>query len=821
MQTTYTFTYFKDFARYLLNNHLPALARYYYQLLCKANAPLLSAVAHLSEEQQIAIARASIEDFLQRVQQNTALEGAQQVLDQWRQNQHQHFRRESIVTSDIVLTISARRKLYRQHLHLYTTDLQEGIRIMEDYDGFLTLLNQRTFEVYQEVQQEVLRRERNLFESVISNSVDGIIAFDKDLRILALNKVLEEHNGVKEADVVGKKIFEVFPGYEESEEGKSFLKVLKGEQIYLQNRPFRRKKGFYDVHTIPLFSSRGELQGGLSVVHDISLRKEQEDALRLKQQELQQQKDELTATVEELRASNEELEKTRRQLQELNARLEERVHQRTEQLEYQRQWLYKLFMQVPGLIGIVSGKEGSVVLYNEAFSRLWGGRQVLGLPMREAWPELEGQGYFEILDEVLSSGKTISLREFPGQIDRHNNGQLHQAYFNFTYSPYMNPSGETEGVILYGVDVTEQVEARRQTEQSEEKLSMALEAGQMGIWDYDPKTDTSTNSLLFHQLYGYDSPSLAWSFADYLNHIHPEHRSLVEKEFAKGLKKGSMAFEARILQRDGNSSWAAIMGKVYYNEQKEPIRIVGIMTDISERKRAEEELQQSHQELQRTNTDLDNFIYTASHDLRSPIVNLEGLISMLQRNLAQQLEAQNGQLLNMMTTSISRLKRTIDGLTDITRIQKEDEQRELLSIDQILQEVKQDVAGLLEESGARLETELQVPSLEFAPHNLRSILYNLLSNAIKYRKPDVPLVIRIQTYRHENHIVLSVEDNGLGINAANQKKLFSMFKRFHSHVRGSGIGLYLVKRIIENAGGRVEAQSQEGQGSRFCVYFPA
>jgi PAS domain S-box-containing protein len=342
----------------------------------------------------------------------------------------------------------------------------------------------------------------------------------------------------------------------------------------------------------------------------------------------------------------------------------------------------------------------------------------------------------------------------------------------------------------------------------------------MGIWDYDPKTDTSSNSLYFHQLYGYAEPTLAWTFADYLNHISEEYRDMVTQTFQKGIQQGSLYFESEIIKVDGSRSWASVKGKVYYDAQGAPQRVVGIMTDISERKRAEAALQQSHQELLRTNTDLDNFIYTASHDLRSPIVNLEGLILMLQRNLTTQLDAQNQQLLDMMNTSIGRLKRTIDGLTDITRIQKEDEQRETILIPELLQEVKQDIHSMLEESGAQLDLDLQIPSLEFARHNLRSILYNLLSNAVKYRKPDEALHIKIATYLQESYTVLSVEDNGLGISEANQTKLFSMFKRFHSHVRGSGIGLYLVKRIIENAGGKIDAQSQEGVGSRFCVYFP-
>lgn len=821
MHTPFQFNYFKEYAQYLLRKQLPALSNTYYDMLCTASLPLLKVLDSIPQPQQRQLIGKTVQDFLEAVVDNRALEAAYQEIEQWRNNRTENFSREQVASADLILAMSIRKKLYMDFLPGFTSSLDMGIKIMQEYEDFSAAVSQQAFEVFDSIQQEELLRERNLLDSVINHSIDGIMAFDRDLKIHAFNKVLERHHSIQQADIVGQKIFSVFPEMEHTEIGDAIRSAMQGQRVYLKERPYTKKDGYYDFNILPLFDGSGVMRGGVSLVHDITDRKKHEDALHQKNLALQAQKDELLATVEELRASNEELGVTRNKLEDMNRQLEERVHDRTEQLEYQRQWLYNLFMQVPGLIGILSGEEGNLVLFNQAFSKLLGGRQVLGMSMREAWPELQGQGYFEDIDKVLKTGVSISRQEFPGMIDRNNDGKLHQAYFNFVYLPYLNPKGETEGVIMYGVDVTEQVEARKRIEESEEKLKLALESGQMGTWDFDPVLGQSHYSPLFSRIFGYRTPPTTWDYDLWMKHIAPEYKAYVVDQYQRAIKSGSLLYDAKIITEDGQNRWVAVRGKVLFNELKVPIRYAGVVMDISERKEAEEALKKSHEALTRINTDLDNFIYTASHDLRSPIVNLESLIALLNKGLSDKLETEHQQLLNMMTTSITRLKRTIDALTDITRIQKEDELQERLLFEEVLNEVKLDLDSQLQETGASLELDLQVPSINFVPHNLRSILYNLLSNALKYRDPARPLRICIATHAEGEYTVLSIKDNGLGISSANQKKLFSMFKRFHSHVKGSGIGLYLIKRIIENVGGKVEAESEEGVGSTFRLYMLA
>ncbi|WP_181305065.1 CHASE domain-containing protein [Rufibacter sp. XAAS-G3-1] len=233
-----------------------------------------------------------------------------------------------------------------------------------------------------------------------------------------------------------------------------------------------------------------------------------------------------------------------------------------------------------------------------------------------------------------------------------------------------------------------------------------------------------------------------------------------------------------------------------------------------------DELNQKNQELTRINNDLDNFVYTASHDLRSPLANLEGLTSALLETVEGKEGSEEQLLLQMVASSIAKLKGTIHDLTEISKVQKDlDSQAEVLSFAEVLAGVEDDIAPLIQEAGVQLKTTFEVKQLQYARKNLRSILYNLVSNAVKYRDPSRELTVAINTYRQENHVVLTVEDNGLGIREDQQQKLFTMFRRFHSHVEGTGIGLYIVKRIIENNGGRIDVCSEPGRGTKFMVYF--
>jgi len=235
------------------------------------------------------------------------------------------------------------------------------------------------------------------------------------------------------------------------------------------------------------------------------------------------------------------------------------------------------------------------------------------------------------------------------------------------------------------------------------------------------------------------------------------------------------------------------------------------------------ELQLTNAELKRVNNDLDSFVYAASHDLKAPVSNIEGLLHTLMDAMPDDAAKDEGvlQIIEMINKSILRFKSTIQDLTDITKIQKNfEEELEEVFLSDILESVQVNLNELITKSKAKISVDIQdCPAIKFSRKNLNSILYNLISNAIKYRSPERVPEVKIKAGIYKDYILLKVSDNGLGMNPSDKDKIFSMFKRLHNHVEGSGVGLYIVKRILENSGGKIEVESQPDKGSVFKVYF--
>lgn len=271
--------------------------------------------------------------------------------------------------------------------------------------------------------------------------------------------------------------------------------------------------------------------------------------------------------------------------------------------------------------------------------------------------------------------------------------------------------------------------------------------------------------------------------------------------------------------------------QVYLNFVYYPLRnaksvitgVTAVAVEVTEQVEWRQQIEAKNKELLTINADLDNFVYSASHDLKAPISNIEGLMHALVRYLPEETLASErvNKLIGLIQASVDRFKKTVTDLTEVSKIQREEgELATEVDLAEVVEEVQMDLQSLISEAEATIETDfVQCRSLRFSPRNMRSIVYNLLSNALKYRSPHRPLHIRMRTQSSGDYWILSVTDNGLGISQADRSKIFSMFKRLHDHVEGSGIGLYILKKIVENAGGKIEVESEPDKGSTFSVYL--
>lgn len=336
------------------------------------------------------------------------------------------------------------------------------------------------------------------------------------------------------------------------------------------------------------------------------------------------------------------------------------------------------------------------------------------------------------------------------------------------------------------------------------------------------------------KMFGYTFKEISTKPLHYLIHHHRPDGSyypLEECPLDRALPENFdvRAHEDVFIKKDG-TFFPVVCAASPIFENGIPVATVIEVRDITEEKDAKikiyesnEQLKLNNKELLKINNDLDNFVYTASHDLRAPIANLEGLLMALRKQLGgQQLTQNSNPILALMEKSILRFQETIKGLTEISKTQRNvnDEVEEVI-FDKLIEEISFEVSPMIQASAVsiRVSTD-RCSKIVFSKYNLRSILYNLITNAIKYRNPEVSLEVMISTYSRENFAVIEVKDNGLGIKEENISKMFEMFKRLHQHVEGSGIGLYIVRRIVENAGGSIEVESKLGEGALFRVLLP-
>lgn len=290
-------------------------------------------------------------------------------------------------------------------------------------------------------------------------------------------------------------------------------------------------------------------------------------------------------------------------------------------------------------------------------------------------------------------------------------------------------------------------------------------------------------------------------------------------ELRKAQEVGRFEDEGWRIRKDGTAFWANVVITPIYNAMKRLLGFSKVTRDLTERRR-NEELMHKNSELIKINNELDNFVYAASHDLKAPITNLEGLLIAFEEDLGSSLD-QHSVLLRHMHTALGTLKNVIADLSDVTKLKSDAEMPEDVRIQDMLEEIKISLQPYIERTGATVQcTRMDFTTLRYTRKNLRSILFNLVSNAIKYahshRKPLVNISTSITA---DGMYELAIQDNGLGLAPHQIGKIFSLFKRAHDHVEGSGIGLYLVKRILDNSGDSILVESEEGVGSRFLVRF--
>jgi two-component system CheB/CheR fusion protein len=268
-----------------------------------------------------------------------------------------------------------------------------------------------------------------------------------------------------------------------------------------------------------------------------------------------------------------------------------------------------------------------------------------------------------------------------------------------------------------------------------------------------------------------------------------------------------------------NGQWYQIMTMPYV-QQADNKRTGAIVTfnDITALKKAKLELDERNESLLRINADLDHFVYIVSHDLLEPLGNIESSITMM--NELGSTNPNRAELLDIINSSVRKFRSLIGSIGTIAKLENDMTRMELVDIDEIISNIEWSLESKIKSSRAVITRDLEVKEIFFSQRNLRSILYNLISNAIKFTRHVDPL-IHICTRKDGNKIVLIVEDNGIGIPKEAIDRIFAIYGRLNRDIEGSGVGLYLARKMVHAAGGDMTVESEPGRGSKFIIYLRA
>ncbi|MDJ0366353.1 PAS domain-containing protein [Hymenobacter sp. H14-R3] len=520
----------------------------------------------------------------------------------------------------------------------------------------------------------------------------------------------------------------------------------------------RRDTVYWNFVYLPVRAADGRITGAMVVATEVS------EQVQARQQ---------------VQALNEELEaRVTQRTAELQVALQEAEKQR-EQLRTQQALLGQILGQVPAAIATLTGPEHRYSFFNAPYQALAAGRTALGLKVVEVFPEVEEQGFVDLLNRVYATGQPYSGTGTPIMLHDNDTGQPETRYMDFIYQPLFNAKGQTTGILAFVLDVTDSARARKQADTLQAAVLAAVRRqGQERENVHQLFAQAPAVICLLrepsHRI-EYLNPAYQALFPgrQLLGHtlaeVQPEALALLallDEVHGSGEAQFRREMPVVVPPTEAGQPWGTYYFDFTYQAYREEGRIAGVSIfgfDVTEQVEARqqvqnlneelaaineemqatnEELHESNTRLLRTNTDLDTFVYTASHDLKSPITNVEGLLLALRDHLpANALDhAVVPRLLDMMAGAVSRFQQTLGHLTDISRLQQEQSQpAEAVDLPALVEAVRLDILPELTAADATLAIDLDgCHTVHFSAKNLRSIVYNLLSNAVKYRAEGRP-----------------------------------------------------------------------------------
>ncbi len=535
------------------------------------------------------------------------------------------------------------------------------------------------------------------------------------------------------------------------------------------------------------------------------------------------------------------LETTERVYAEQQRQLHEaRLEQANRRLSGDMDFLNTLFRQAPSFMAVLTGPEHVYELANDAYLKLVQHRPVIGKPIRLALPELDGQGIYELLDNVYLTGEPYHGRNLEVQLDPGNGQGMERRILDFVYQPLKDASGHTHGIFVEGVDVTDHA-------LTEERLRVAQEAGEIGTFEWYPSTGKVVVSDAYRRIWGF-APDIEVTADLLLRHVDPSCHHLAGPN-RLGTEANPLGYSEYLVTRadTGERRWVARRGQAVPSTIAGERRYLGVVFDITERKRIEENLQQAQAALRELNKSLERKVvleeaerFKAEDALRQ--AHKMEAVGQLASGVAHdfnnvlQIISSNLQLMELDGIGSVLGARVASAVAAVDRGSKLSSQLLAFARRQPLQPVATDLGRLLSDMeslllralGDRIVLDLRrAPGLWNAKvdrNQLENAILNMAINARDAMGGSGRLTISVgngeQDSEAAGHVLLSITDTGCGMTPEVLGKIFDPFYTTKAPGKGTGLGMSMVYGFVKQSGGEIRIESSPGNGTRIVIHLP-
>ncbi|MFN4764384.1 PAS domain S-box protein [Gillisia sp. Q332] len=458
-------------------------------------------------------------------------------------------------------------------------------------------------------------------------------------------------------------------------------------------------------------------------------------------------------------------------------------------------------------------RDWEVTYWNKEAENLLGIKTntILNKNLWNYFPDAKKLLFYSKYKEALDTGEKVSFEEYFDPL---------QKWFEVNAYP------GKDGLSVYFKDVSDRKNVNEQIRITKERYDLVSKVTQEAVYEWDIIENTLVWSDAYYSIFGYQRQTSTETVENWESIIHPEDRLDLIDNLNTVLKTASRSqwqIEYRVIKGDKNVAVVLERGYIIRDTTGKALKMIGSMQDITELKQNERALEELNfilksraNELAVSNAELEQFAYIASHDLQEPLRMVTSFLSQLQKKYEDQLDEKAQQYIHFATDGAVRMRQIILDLLEYSRVGRMDYRYEKIDLNELISGITELYATSIEESNAVINYG-ELPTIEAAKTPLQRVFSNLISNAFKYHQKDVPPVIDIKVVEHNRFWEIIIADNGIGIRSQFFDKIFIIFQRLHARdeYSGTGIGLAICKKIVENHGGEIWLTSEEGKGTTF------